>query len=163
MSGLTGDQLIYGPINGLDSPGYPVGLKGSTSFPAKSGCFVYSNSGYAGICISTTATILGWADVGRLANDSTAPYISNSTDGNDVASVILASDCVFRLPVLSGTFAVTYVGYRCDLGIGTINSIANAQGAALATTSHNLVIIVGGDLVNNTWVDVIMNPAVRGV
>ena len=163
MSGLTGDQLIYGPINGDQSPGYPVGLDATQSFPAKSGAFVTINTGngFAAISISSSTLIFGWANTGHLANDSTAPYISSSTAGNDVASVILASDCVFRLPIQAGTFAATNVGLAQDLVVGTINGVANAQGVSLNATSRKLVIVVGGDLVNNNWVDVIMSPDKR--
>jgi hypothetical protein len=163
MSGLTGDQLIYGPINGEDSPGYPVGLAASQTFTRQGGCFVFMSSGYATVCTSSTATIFGWANVGHLNNDSTFPYVSNATNGVDIASVILASDCVFRLPPSTGTFAVTNIGTRYDLNQTTISGIANCQGVALGTSSHQLVIVVGGDLVNNHWVDVIMSPAVRGI
>lgn len=163
MSGLTGEQLKYGPINGVDSPGYPMALDATQYFPALSGHFMYSNGGYAAVAGASQATILGWADVGVLKNDSTSPFTSSGTQGADFASIIIGSDIVFRMPIGSGTFAVTYVGYGCDLVIATINSVANAQGAALATTSHKIVIIVGGDLVNNKWVDVIMNPAYRGI
>lgn len=163
MSGLTGDQLKYGPISGLDSPGYPVGLDASQNFPARSGAFVTINTGngFAAVSISTSTVVFGYADVGRLANDSTSPYVSSSTAGNDVASIILASDCVFRLPIQAGTFAATSVGLANDLVVGTINGVANAQGVSLTATSRKIVIVVGGDLVNNTWVDVIMSPDKR--
>jgi hypothetical protein len=163
MSGLTGDQLIYGPINGDQSPGYPVGITASQTFTRQGGCFVTAVSGYCTVSGATSATLLGWANVGHLNNDSTFPYVSNSTSGVDVASVILASDCVFRLAVGSGTFAQTNVGTRYDLVVGTVNGVASVQGVALGTTSHQIVIVVGGDLVNNNWVDVIMNPATRGI
>lgn len=163
MSGLTGDQLIYGPVSGEDSPGYPVGLDASQSFPARSGCFVTINTGngYAAVSTASSTVVFGYADVGRLNNDSTITYLSSSTAGNDVASIILASDCVFRLPIQAGTFAATTVGLAQDLAVGTINGVANAQGVNLNGTTRKLVIVVGGDLVNNNWVDVIMSPSKR--
>lgn len=163
MSGLTGKQLKYGPVMGLDHPGYPVGIDASQSFPAQSGRFVTINTGngFAAISISTSTLIFGWADVGSLANDSTSPYVSSSTAGNDVASVITASDCVFRLPISAGTFAQTNVGLAYDLTVATIGGVANAQGVSLSATTRKLVIVVGGDLANNEWIDVIMSPDKR--
>lgn len=160
---LTGAQLKYGPVMGIDSPGYPVGIDASQSFPALSGRFVTINTGNGFVAVSTASStlIFGWADVGSLANDSTIPYVSSSTAGNDVASCILASDCVFRLPVQAGTFAATSVGLAQDLAVGTINGVANAQGVNLNGTSRKIVIVVGGDLASNVWVDVIMSPDKR--
>jgi hypothetical protein len=159
-SGLTGTPLKYGPITGSTSPGYPVGLTASQRFYATSGKFVTiaTGTGYATLSTSASTLIFGWADVGSLANDMTAYYTSSSTDGADVASIILASDCVFRIPVSSGTFAVTSVGVAYDLAVSSY-----LQGVAVGTASYKLVIIVGGDLVNNTWVDVIMNPYHRAI
>lgn len=160
---LTGGQLKYGPIMGVDHPGYPVGLDASQTFPAASGRFVTINTGngFAAVSISSSTLIFGWADVQVLNNDNTTPYVSSSTAGNDVGSIILASDCVFRLPIQAGTFAATSVGLAQDLVVGTINGVANAQGVSLSATSRKLVIVVGGDLANNIWVDVIMSPDKR--
>lgn len=157
MSGLTGKQLKWGPTSGLDHPGVPVGLYQSQTISIDSARFVTidTGSGYAKISISTSVLIFGWADIGALNSDMTA-FVSSSTAGADVANVIVGSDVVFRIPVSSGTFAQTNIGLACDLAVAS-----NKQGAAVATTTRSLLIIVGGDLANNEWVDVIMNPAKR--
>lgn len=154
---LTGKQLKWGPVNGCDHPGVPVGLSASQTITIDSARFVTiaTGTGYATISTATSVLIFGWADIGALANDSTQ-YVSSSTAGADVASVIVGSDVVFRVPVSSGTFAQTNVGLACDLAVSS-----NKQGAAVATITRSLLIIVGGDLANNEWVDVIMNPAKR--
>src|SRR5258708_3935020 len=134
---LTGAQLKYGPVMGIDSPGYPVGIDATQYFPALRGRFVTINTGngYVAVSTSTSTIIFGWADVGSLANDNTSPFISSSTAGNDVASVVVASDYVFRLPIQAGTFAATSVGLAQDLAVGTIAGIANAQGVNLNGTT----------------------------
>lgn len=163
MHGLTGGQLKYGPTSGLDHPGIPLGIDASQTIPAQSGKFVTINTGngFAAISISTSTVIFGWADTGALNNDNTTPYVSSSTAGNDVASIIIGSDVVFRLPISAGTFAQTNIGLAQDLTVATIGGVANAQGVSLSATTRKLVIVVGGDLANNEWVDVIMNPSKR--
>lgn len=157
MSGLTGKQLKWGPIMGLDHPGYPVGLYQSQTITKDSARFmtIDTGTGFAKISTASSVLIFGWADIGALGNDMN-DFVSSATAGLDVASIITASDCVFRVPVSSGTFAQTNVGLACDLAVSS-----NKQGAAVGTTTRSLLIIVGGDLANNEWVDVVMNPAKR--
>lgn len=160
---LPGTQLKYGPINGVDHPRYPVGLDATQTFDPRGGAFVTINTGngYAALSINSSVVVYGYADVGALNNDNSIPFVSSGTAGNDLADVILGSDVVFRIPVLSGTFAATTVGLAIDVDKGTCNGIANCQGATVGTTTRKLVIVVGGDLLNNAWVDCIMSPAKR--
>lgn len=157
MSGLTGKQLKWGPTSGFDHPSVPVGLYQSQTIAIDGARFmtIDTGTGYAKLSTASSVLIFGWADIGALANDSTV-FISSATAGADVAAVIVGSDVTFRIPVSSGTFAQTNIGLACDLAV-----VSNKQGAAVGTTTRSLLIVVGGDLANNEWVDVIMNPTKR--
>ncbi len=152
MHGLTGGQLKYGPVMGSDNPGYPCTIVTSQQFRNAGGKFVFMASGLATICVASSQTIFGWADCEDFL----------STTG-DIRSIITNGATIFRLPINAGTFVVaTHVGNAYDLTQVTNGAgVTLCQGVDLTATTRLLVIVVGGDLANNEWVDVIMNPAKR--
>lgn len=123
-----------------------VAMAASQAVAAKSGRFVYMNDGAATLCVAASTTIFGWLNT-RAQTPSTGAKIPCDTDLN----------AIYRIPVNSGTFVVGMVGDYCDLSVSD-----GIQGAALDASVRNLLIIVGGDVDNNKWVDVRMNPATFG-
>lgn len=143
-----GVQLKYGQIKG----GH-VGIEGymaaSQTLKRASGRFAYLDSnGRLTLCAAASTTIWGAIEAGLEAE---AP------SQDDRVNVNVSLDAVYRIPVNSGTFAKGMIGDTCDL-----SSSNNIQGAALDSSTTDLVIIVDGDLTNNNWVDVKINPSKQG-
>jgi len=148
QDGAVGVKLKYGPIKG-NTELYISGYMGASEVIAnQSGRFVNQDgSGYLDIA-DASDEITGWVEG--------AAQTCSATDGNTVVSLIPAAACIgiiFRIPVNSGTYDITMRGKTCDLDI-----TSNVQGAALGASTYDQVIIVGGDLTNNNWVDVMLNP-----
>lgn len=141
-----GDHIRWDQIKGIQLNVGNMPWAASQVIGNKSGKFVYMNAGALTLCVDGTAQIFGWA------ND----YARTPTVG-DICSVNVALDAIYRIPVNAGTYAAGMVGDLTDLNVDT-----NVQGAKLDASGENLVIIVGGDLVNNNYVDVKINPAVQG-
>ena len=139
-----GVMLKYGRVNkpGAGANLQTVAMVASQIVKAASGRFVFMVAGAATLCISTSASIFGFLNTHE-HTPTVGDKIGCDTDLTGV----------FRIPVNSGTYAVGMVGDLCDLSISS-----NIQGAALDASTHDLLVIVGGDLVNNNWVDVMMNP-----
>ena len=150
----TGKHLRYGKIKGhsliIGRPDPSDGLQWAASqvIGNQSGKFVYMNAGAVTLCLDAVAYIFGWAE----------EYARTPTVGDVVTGGIdVALDAIYRIPVNSGTFAEGMVGDLCDISISS-----DVQGAQLDASTENLLIICGGDLLNNYWVDVKVNPAVQG-
>lgn len=137
-------------VNIGQSPGGTGGLLWAASqvIGNKSGKFVYMNAGLVTLCLDATAQIFGWAQ-----EYARTPTVSTPVTGG----INVALDAVYRIPVNSGTFAVGMIGDLCDISISS-----NIQGAQLDASVENSLIIVGGDLTSNAWVDVKINPVVQG-
>ena len=158
---LTNGQLLkYGPIkNEVSGPYIPIPMGASEVVAAKSGRFVKNDgSGRAEIAVAGSTLLLGWIELPHNANySSTNIFTCSATEGGDVAPLIpawAALGIVFRIPVNTGTFVATMRGKTCDLSV-----VSNIQGAALGASTEDTIIIVDGDLVNNAWVDVMINPS----
>jgi hypothetical protein len=152
--GNTGKHLKYGKNKGhsliIGRPDTSGGLLWAASQVVgnQSGKFVYMNAGVVTLCLDAVAQIFGWASEYARTPASTDVV----TGGIDIAL-----DAIYRIPVNSGTFAAGMIGDLCDISISS-----NVQGAQLDASVENLLIICGGDLINNYWVDVKINPAIQG-
>ena len=140
-----GVQLKYGQIHG-GKVSVPV-TSLSQTITAQSGKFVYMNAGVATLNTDGTTSIFGFLE---------APAGTASTDAL-AYNCIIDLTAVFRIPVDSGTYVEAMKGDTCD-----INITSNVQGAQLDASVENTLTVVGGDLVNNNYVDVMMTPAQWG-
>lgn len=145
----AGVKLKYGPFKGnteLYVPGY---MGASEVISNQSGRFVVQDgAGYLDIAAAGDTEIAGWVEG--------AAQTTNATDGVTKLSLIPAAAClgmVFRIPINTGTFAITMRGDTCDISV-----VSNIQGADLTASGEDVIIILDGDLVNNNWVDVTLNP-----
>lgn len=142
--------LKYGPIKGADAcVMVPRGMGASEVIVAQSGRFVKEDaSGRLEIAGDGNAALAGWVEA--------AAQTCSATEGGTVVNLIPAANCpaVFRIPVNSGTFTAAMRGKSCDLSVSS-----NVQGAQLDASTEDTIIIVDGDLVNNAYVDVMINPA----
>ena len=138
------EQLKYGWLYG-GKVSVPVEMAATQALYAQSGRFVYMVAGAATLCADGITTIFGMLEAHQHTPATGASL-----------NCIIDLTAVFRIPVNSGTYAVGMKGDYCDISISTY------QGAQLDASTENLLIIVGGDLVNNYYVDVMMNPAVWG-
>jgi len=135
-------QLKYGCEKG-SKVADPVPMAASQVIADQEGHFVFMNDGAATLCIDTSTTIFGWVEA----------HAHTPTVG-DYLNCIHDINAVFKIPVGAGTFVVGMIGDTCD--------IDSSHKAALDTSSHDLLLIVGGDLVNNEYVLVKINPAEQG-
>lgn len=147
----NGAQLRYGAIKGVDGLNFiPMPAGASEVFRAKSGRFVKNDaSGRLEVAVDGTTLLEGWVEEGDLT--------CSSTEGGTIVSFVHAVNClgtIFRIPVNAGTFVATMRLKTCDLAVSS-----NIQGAKLDGSGEDTLIIVDGDLVNNAWVDVIINPS----
>lgn len=151
MSLQTGKQLIFGKIKGPDV-WLPVSIGASEVIKWASGRFVKADgSGRVEIAVDGTAEIIGWleAEIG----EGTA----SSTEGATKGVVNPSLNAVYRIPINAGTYVASMQFKTCDLAVSS-----NIQGAKLDASGEDTIMIVDGDLVNNEWVDVILNPSKRG-
>ncbi len=124
----------------------PVAMAAGQVIKAKSGRFVYMNAGAATLNADGVGSIYGF-----LTCHEHTPNVGDKfgcdTDLNGI----------FRIPINSGTYAAGMIGDTCDISISS-----NIQGAQLDASVENTLTIVGGDELNNLWVDVKMTPAEWG-
>lgn len=142
----AGKHIKYGQIKGGEVNIGGLAWAASQVVGNQSGKFFYMAAGAATLCLDNVAYIFGWA-----LERARTPTVGDLFTGN------VALDAVYRIPINSGTYVVGMIGDLCDISIST-----NVQGAQLDASVENLLIIVGGDLVDNDWVDVKINPAVQG-
>lgn len=140
-----GVMLKYGRINepAAGANLVTVEMVASMTVSAASGRFVFMVAGAATLCKSDSATIFGVLNT----------HAHDPDTGEKIGCDIDLTG-IWRIPVNAGTYAIGMVGDVCDLGIDG-NDI---QGALLDASTHDIITIVGGDLVNNNWVDVVMTP-----
>ena len=146
-----GAQLRYGIIKGEDNcPKIPGPMGASEVVKSASGRFVtWDGAGFLDIADDGDALLAGWIE----HNEET----TNATNGVTIAQFLPASGAlgvVFRIPVNAGTYVVGMRGKTTDIARTT-----NVQGAKLDASGEDNLIIVDGDLVNNAWVDVMINPS----
>lgn len=160
----NGAQLKYGIIKHEDGcPLLSIPLAASQHIPA-GGAFAKTDaSGHAQVMGAGDALILGFIYPTETGLDKGQLYeTTNAVAGVEQSLFIPANgmlSAVVRLPVGAGMFIQSMVGELCDLIVTSLNGNTYAQGAALNSNADNVVIIVGGDLINNAWVDVMVNPS----
>ena len=139
-----GKNLRYGQVKGGEVS-YEHILAASQTLVAASGKFVArTGDGTDTVTLCDGHThILGWMVVEAIA----------STAGTEKRKIICDLTAVFRLPIDSGTYTHLMKGKTCDLDVSS-----DIQGAALDDTTADLIVIVDGDLVNQNWVDGMLNP-----
>lgn len=138
-------DLKYGQIAG-GHIAVPVAIAASQTITARSGKFVYMNAGAATLNVDGSTTVFGFLEAA-----------AGSPSTGDLFNCIIDLTAVFRIPVNAGTYVIGMVGDSCDISISS-----NVQGAQLNASTEDTLIIVGGDAVNNYYVDVMMNPAKWG-
>jgi len=140
---FTGYHIRYGQIKGhqVNIGGLPWAA--SQVVANRSGKLVYmSSSGTLTLCTGNTA-IFGWAQ-----ERARTPTL------NDECTVNVARDAVYRLPINGGTYAATMIGETCDVSVSS-----SVQGVDLTASTYDQVVIVGGDVTNQKYVDVMINAA----
>ena len=138
-----GNHLRYGQVKGIKVNIGNIPWTASQVVANQSGKFVYMAS--AGTCTLCTgdAAIFGWAQ-----ERARTPTL------NDKVTVNVARDAVYRVPLITGTYAATMIGETCDLTVS-----ASVQGVDVSASTYDQVVIVGGDVTNQNWVDVMINAA----
>ncbi|TBR15639.1 hypothetical protein EPO66_05700 [bacterium] len=137
--------MKYGWLHG-GKVSVPVAMAATQAIAAQSGRFVFMNAGAATLNVDGSASIFGFLEA----------HAHTPATGAEL-NCIIDLTAVFRIPVNAGTYAVGMIGDYCDI------SVANGiQGAQLNASTENTLIIVGGDAVDNKYVDVMMNPALWG-
>ena len=140
----AGEHLRFGQVKG---PCVKIGgliWAASQVIGNQSGKFVYMNDGALTLNVAGVNYIWGWA----------LEYAHTPTVG-DICTVNISKEAVYRIPINGGTFVIGMIGDQTDLSIETnANYGANCQGADLEAYGEGVIEIVGGDLVDNKWVDV---------
>lgn len=147
--GTIGEQLKYGQVAGGEVM-IEAQWGASEVIKAASGKFVQTDdSGYLEIADSGDDQLVGWAE----HREET----TNSTDGVTKTQLNVALDAVYKIPI-GGAVTLTRAMFydSCDLLVAS-----NIQ-AADFTTNEDIIIIVGGDLANQKWVLVMLNPSKMG-
>ena len=144
-----GKQLKYGQISGGEAGFYGI-LVAAMNVVNASGKFVYrtgASTDTVTLAVDGTTEILGHLECEAIA----------SAVGTEKRKIVCDLTAVFRIPINSGTFYHYMIGKKCDISVsGTI------QGAQLGAATEGTLIVVGGDAVNNAWVDVMINPVKVG-
>lgn len=138
-----GDDLKYG-YRGGGKTSVPVKIAASqsASINDKGGKFVFIDAGQAKINIDGSTEILGFLEA-----SGKVTYAENAE-----LNCIVDPTARFVIPVNSGTFTADMIGKTCDLSV-----VSGVQGAQLDASAEDTVFIVDGDLVNNEWVEVMIN------
>ena len=145
---IASEQMIYGWVRG-GHVSQPTPIGASEVFSNASGKFVTNDaSGRAEVAADGTATLWGHMEC--------EAFTASATEGADVRNMIVDPSAVFRIPVNSGTYAITMLGEVCDLSVSS-----NIQGAQLDASSEDTVRIVGGEVTNNYWVELMFVDAKR--
>ena len=147
--GTTGQRLKYG-AESLNSYFYDVTMAASVNlYPLSSYFVTFDASGNAGLTVATDTFISG-AILGVGAGNPTAGtayYTTSSTAGAEKMACTSDPSAVFRVPVISGTYARSNRGKLCDLAVST-----GVQGAAVQTSTRGHLRILDGDETNNKFI-----------
>ena len=143
---MEGVQTVYGVVKG-EPVGVPAPITASEVFRKASGRFVTNNAGYMELADDGDTLLSGWMEYG---GDNT----SASGDFGTWYPASLNQNIVFRIPIQAGTYVTAMLGKTCDLVRATLGGVTNVQGAKLDASGEDNLLIVGGDLVNNKFVDV---------
>ena len=143
--GAIGEKLKYGHIKGFELF-IPVPIGASEVVSAASGRFVKSDA-------SGRAEIAGDGDTELIGHLEAHAHTASATEGADSYPVNIAIDAVYRIPVISGTYAAAMRWDTTDIIV-----TSDIQGVQLAASAEDTVQIIDGDETNNNWVDVRLNP-----
>ncbi len=139
----VGKHLRFDQVKGIKVNIGNIPWTASQVVANQSGKFVYIvTAGTATLCTGNSA-IFGWAQ-----ERARTPTV------NDLFTANVARDAVYRVPIITGTYAATMLGETCDL---TVSS--SVQGVDLTASTYDQVVIVGGDVTNQEYVDVMINAA----
>ena len=145
---IATEQLKYGWCRG-GKISHPAPIGASEVFKDRGSAFVTNDgSGRAEVAADGTAAIWGHLEVEEIT--------VGATEGAEVRNLIVDPTGVFRSPINSGTYAATMLGGTCDLSVSS-----SIQGVQLDASSEDTVRIVGGDVVNQFWVELMMVDAKR--
>lgn len=143
--GTIGEQLRYGYVFGGEVI-VEASWAASEVVKAASGRFVKTNgSGFLQIAGSGDGQLIGFANHREETVSATA--------GATKTQLNVALDAVYKLPI-GGAVSLTRAMFydTCDLIVAS-----NVQQVDL-TTDDDVLVIVGGDIANNKWVLVMLNP-----
>ena len=141
-----GAQLKYGCINPEGKASIIGSMGASEVIKAASGRFVKQDgSGYLEIAADGDTELYGFVEISE--------QTCSATEGSTKANCIVDANAQFKIPVDSGTYVITMRGKTCDLAVSN-----DIQGAQLDASAEDTLIIHDGDLVNNAWVIVSLNP-----
>ncbi len=146
-----GAQTIYGVVKG-EPVGVPAPITTSEVFRKKSGRFVTNNAGNMELADDGDTLLAGWMEYGG----------DNTSAAGDIGTFYpaeLNQNIVFRIPINAGIYVASMLMKTCDLARGTQFGQTNTQGAKLDGSGEDVLLIVGGDLVNNLFVDVVFYSA----
>ena len=143
-------EIKYGHLRGGEQ-GFPVTVAASQVFLATSAKFVKRTA--AGT--ATVTKVTGGATDSNILGHLELQEV-NSSDGTEVVKCINDDTAIYRVPVIHGTYAATMKGRKCDIAISSA-ATGLRQGASMVSDTYGHLIIVDGDLVDNSWVDVRIN------
>jgi len=148
-----GAQLRYGWVGG-GKFGIPVSMYGSEGVIAPGSRFVEMSTG-AGY-----ASYLDDQDAVEAFGSVEAPYgDAHATSGAEGAyNCIVDITAMYKVPIETGTYAITDIGDTCDVGLST----AKLQGAYLGAGTVEQLIVLAGDVTDQKWVVVRMNSFKQG-
>ena len=138
-------QLKFGWLRGTKlSVSLPMGA--SEVINNLSGKFVTMDANGRGeITDDGDEDLFGWVE--------SAAGTTDAAEGGTTLNCIIDLNAVFRLPTTGATLIQSMIGKTFDLDI-----VSDIQSVDLSASTHKHVIIVGGDLVDNVFVDVRINP-----
>lgn len=142
------EDFKYGLIRGGHAS-TPVPLAASQVIKWKSGRFVnLDGSGNAVISVAGANEIFGHIEESERT--------SNATAALELAKCIVDPSAVYRIPIDTGTYVAAMRGKTCDIGV-----TSSIQGADLTANTDKVLVVIDGDLVDNNWVDVMINQKER--
>ncbi len=147
--GTIGEQLKYGHVAGGEVM-VEAQWGASEVIKAASGKFVQTDdSGYLEIADSGDNQLIGWAN----HREETI----GAVDGVTKTQLNVSLSAVYKIPLNTSTPLTRAMFYdSCDLLVTT-----DIQGVD-CTSSEDVLIIVGGDIANQKWALVMLNPSKMG-
>lgn len=142
-------DVKYGQIRGGEQ-GFNVLLASGQTIYATDAKLVTIASGIATIAASSAIKLGGFIECEGIPNSVNL----GTTLGTEMRKCINDPTAIYRIPIVSGTYTDALLGQRVDY----INSGAGSRGAALAGTSYKQLIVLKGDVDDNQWVDVRIEP-----
>ena len=143
-------DVRYGQIRGGEQ-GFMCLIASGQTIYATDFKLVTISAAVATIAASSAVKFAGVQEIEPIPNSVN----TGTSKGTEMRKIINDPTAIYRIPIISGNYSdATYLGVRCDY----TNGGAGSRGAALAGTSYKQLIIVGGDVDDNQWVDVRLEP-----